>query len=186
MLAVTVDAGIIPDTVDRCAPTSTAITASYQVAWDHRPATTWMSCCQNPSCWHVYMPFYMHMYIELTYLATCINFPPVPNWLSMAQVITLFHSVVEVYCFYIVACNTHVMYSGTCCRPQVLQLLTLRKYVSCCMSLNNFVAVTDSTHPNLLENAFVCLWESGHQQEQQAHLIFTLDCPVLYQHLLSN
>lgn len=75
----------------------------------------------------------------------------------MAQVITLFHSVVEVYCFYIVACNTHVMYSGTCCRPQVLQLLTLRKYVSCCMSLNNLVAVTDSTHPNFLENACVYL-----------------------------
>jgi len=72
-----------------------AITASYQT----RPQTCHnlddLFPCQRPTCCHVYMPQYMHIYFELTCLLTCIDFSSV--CLLTAQGITLSYLAVEVY-----------------------------------------------------------------------------------------
>ncbi len=72
-----------------------AITASYQM----RPQTCHnlddLFPCQRPTCCHVYMPQYMHIYFELTCLLTCIDLSSV--CLLTAQGITLSYLAVEVY-----------------------------------------------------------------------------------------
>ena len=123
----------------------------------------------------------MHMYIELTCLFKCTDFPPV--CLSTAQVIALFYLAVEVYFFYNIVCDTQ-----WCLLQASDASVPFCKSLALCLwtTFNNLVAVTGSTHPNFLDNICVYLWEAGHQQEQQAHLILTLDWPALYQQLLSN